>query len=174
MSVDLLLLENINIKSAFLDSLMILITKLGNLGMIWIAIGVILIFFNKYRRCGLFMLISLLATFLIGEGLIKNIVCRPRPFIENNNIQLLIEAPLSYSFPSGHSASSFSAAWTIIKFNKVLGILSIALAALIAFSRIYLCVHYPSDVIAGMLLGIIVSQITYTILKKYSKGDVLT
>ena len=101
------------------------------------------------------MLGAMLLGLLIGEVTIKNIVCRPRPFQElSRDIQLLIPPPSGWSFPSGHSCASFAAATAIFLRDKRWGTGALLLAALIAFSRVFLFVHYPTDVLAGSALGV--------------------
>lgn len=151
-------------SSPLMDSVMVLITKLGDRGFIWIAIGVILLISKKYRKIGFTMLIALAITSIIGEGIIKNIIQRPRAFITFPDVEIIIRPPLSYSFPSGHTASSFAAAVVLGYYIKNLKVLFYFFAALVAFSRIYLFVHYPSDIIAGILLGIVCSLATIKVI----------
>ena len=92
---------------------------------------------------------------LLGEIALKNIICRPRPFQDMPGIPLLIPPPSGYSFPSGHSCASFAAATIIFLKDRRPGAAALALAALIAFSRVFLFVHYPTDVLAGSLLGVL-------------------
>ncbi len=133
------------------------ITYLCELGACWIFIGLVLLFMKKYRRAGALMLASLLLATLLGEGLLKNIVCRPRPFTYlSSGFPLLISPPSGYSFPSGHSCASFAAATALFLQHKKQGLLAYVFAALIAFSRLFLLVHFPSDVLAGSLLGVAV------------------
>lgn len=135
-----------------LDKIMPIITMMGNLGIIWFIISIMLILKNKYRVIGIGVILALLLTTIIGEGLIKNIVKRKRPFEESGE-KLLINKPITYSFPSGHTASSFAALAVFIQMDSKMGIIVGPIATLIAFSRIYLRVHYPTDVIFGMFLG---------------------
>lgn len=131
------------------DGVFPIITYLGELGAVWVFLAVILLFFPKTKRCGSLMLLSMLATFLVGEVFLKNVVDRPRPFqTYPGAVQLLIQEPSSWSFPSGHSSSSFAAATVVFAYSRRWGT-----AALIAFSRMFLFVHYPTDVLAGAVLG---------------------
>ncbi|WP_288221982.1 phosphatase PAP2 family protein [uncultured Clostridium sp.] len=164
-------------SNPFMDKLMVFITSLGDKGFIWIAIGIILLIQKKYRKVGFILLLALLINAIIGEGIIKNIVQRPRAFITYPNINIIINPPTSFSFPSGHTASSFAAAVVIGYYIKEWKYISYSLATLIAFSRLYLFVHYPSDIIGGILLGIISALLTIRIaksinikkIKKYKK-----
>ena len=128
------------------------ITRLGNAGIIWIILGIGLIFQKKHRITGIGMLLSMLAAFLINDQLIKPLVCRPRPFTFRE-ITLLIPPPNGWSFPSGHSCSAFCAAVFLFYSDRKLGTPAFVLAGLIAFSRMYLYVHFPTDVLCGSLLG---------------------
>lgn len=158
---DLQALEFIqdNIHNFFLDRLFPIITFLGDKGLIWIIISLFLLSNKKYRRTG-FMLISvlILAT-ILGEGLMKNLIQRPRPFIDYPMFELIISRPSGYSFPSGHTTSSFAAAGVLSKNFKKYQSFFWILAFLISISRLYLLVHYPSDVIVGIFLGLFCSLI---------------
>ncbi len=144
-----------NVRCGFLDFLMVVITTLGNGGAIWIAIGILMLAFKKYRKCGIAVLVSLLFCLIFGNILIKNIVARMRPCEIDTSIKLLIDTPRDYSFPSGHSFSSFAAAICILHFRKTEGVIALVLAVLIAFSRLYLFVHFPTDILGGIILGVI-------------------
>lgn len=149
-----------NMKNPIIDNIMVLITSLGNVGLLWIAISLYLIFINKDKKTGYRMLFSLLLCFIIGNLFLKNLVARTRPFDINTNMQILINRPLDYSFPSGHTMTSFAAAIVLFHKNKKFGLIAIILASLIAFSRLYLYVHYPTDVLFGLLIGIAIGEIT--------------
>lgn len=138
------------------DTLFPFITYLGELGCFWIVVALVLLFREKTRACGILMLLTMLCTCLLGEVLIKNIICRPRPCHDYPGaVEMLVPIPDAYSFPSGHSSSSFGAALILFSYSKKWGIWAFVLANLIAFSRIFLFVHYPSDVLAGILLGLL-------------------
>ena len=160
--VDNTILRWINVKfrNKTFDKIMPIITSAGNLGIIWIVISVLLITKKDYRVLGQTILIALVITTIIGEGIIKNIVKRKRPFYGDDDEELLISRPITYSFPSGHTASSFAVATVFIKTDNAASLEIILLACLIAFSRIYLGVHYPSDVIGGGIIGTLCGLIT--------------
>lgn len=140
------------------------ITYLGNAGIIWITIIIGLLCFKKTRRIGVICFFSLLCEYLINDFLIKPVVGRIRPYEVIAGLRLLISKQKDFSFPSGHSASSFACACIIFRMApRKYGIASLLLASLIAFSRLYVGVHYPSDVICGILLGILVSTAVYHI-----------
>lgn len=148
------------LANPFLDTVMPWITLLGDHGYIWIALVIYFLCRKNTRWLGLFLGLTLLVELGVVEGIIKQLVQRPRPFTIID-IDLLIKAPSSTSFPSGHTASSFAAA-TYLMFNKrKIWPLAMVLASLIAFSRCYLFVHYPSDVIVGMILGSLLGYLGY-------------
>lgn len=142
------------LSCGFLDTLMPIITFLGNAGAVWIAVSLVLLFIKGYRKNSVMILGGLGGSVLIGNLLLKNLVARARPCHLNTAVELLISEPTDYSFPSGHTMSSFAAAVILYRADKKLGIPALILAFLIAFSRLYLYVHFPSDVIAGAVIGI--------------------
>ncbi len=143
-----------NLRCGFFDQIMVIITTLGNGGALWLATGILMMFFKSSRRYGMVLLLSLLLAYTVSVELLQPLVGRVRPFVAQNIGDLLIIAPKHFSFPSGHSASSFAAATAIAFWNKWVGIVALVCASLIAFSRLYLYVHYPSDVLVGILIGI--------------------
>ena len=148
-----------NLQCAFLDFIMPLITLLGDAGIFWIAVAAVLLLFPKYRKAGLSMGIALMIGLLVCNVTLKPLVQRIRPYdyqLEHFGVQikLLIDAQHDFSFPSGHTIASFEAATALLVHNRKLGIPAMVLAVLIAFSRMYLYVHYPTDVLASVILGI--------------------
>lgn len=148
-----------HLRSPFGDAIMPAITFLGDGGWIWIAMALVLLCIPKFRRTGLATATALLMGLLVCNLLLKPLVGRMRPFDYEllhfgNMIPLLIEAPTDFSFPSGHTIASVEAAAVLLLHDKRLGIPSSILAFLIAFSRLYLYVHYPTDVLASVALGI--------------------
>ena len=147
-----------NLQCAFLDFLMPLITVLGDAGIFWIAVSAILLLIPKYRKAGLSMGIALLIGVVICNMILKPWVGRIRPYEYQlihfgKTIELLVATPHDFSFPSGHTIASFEAAVALTVHNRKLGIPAMILAVLIAFSRMYLYVHYPTDVLASVILG---------------------
>lgn len=155
-----------HIVNSTLDKAMIFASALGDYGFIWIAIALALILFKKTRIYGILIICSLALCFITGELIMKNLVCRVRPCYQDMTINMLVDRPVSYSFPSGHSSSSFATASTLFYFNRKIGALALILAAFIAFSRMYLFVHFPTDVFAGILWGIVGATIVLFIYKK--------
>lgn len=161
-----------NISNPILDKIMIFITSLGNGGLFWIVLAFIMLIFKKTRKTGVFMLIALALGYIMGNLLIKNIFARARPYLAYSQ-PIIIPPPSEYSFPSGHTLSSFSAALCILSYKKHFGVLAIILATLIAFSRMYLFVHYPTDIIGGILLSLFVVFLSKILLNKiYSHKEI--
>jgi undecaprenyl-diphosphatase len=136
------------------------ITKLGDNGLIWILISLGLLLYKQTRKVGILALISLFCVYMIDNVILKNLFERIRPYEIISGIQLLIEKQSSFSFPSGHTGSAFAAAIVFLKhLPKRYGIPVIILAVLIGFSRLYLGVHFPIDVIFGAMIGIIIGNL---------------
>lgn len=155
----------LGIRSKRLNSYMIAITHLGTGGAIWF-ITTFILYYLGYRIEAVNIFLALLINAVVCNLLLKNILKRDRPSWINK-VELLIKNPKDFSFPSGHASSSFAAAITISYYFKGMGIFFIIIAALIAFSRIYHFVHYPSDVIIGAVLGILVAMFTKNIYDKF-------
>lgn len=145
-----------SLHNSVLDKFMPLVTFLGDKGLIWIIVCFVLLFSKKYRFVGILGFCALISSGLISEHLIKSIVQRPRPFITYPQ-ELLISSPKGCSFPSTHSAEAFAVATILLTSFKKYGLIFVVFAALIAFSRLYLFVHYPFDVASGIILGVICS-----------------
>ena len=161
-SFDLPILEWIqaNMQSGFMDVFMKIMTMFGEDGIFWIAWSVLLILFPRTRKIGLGMGFALIMGLLICNVTLKPLVARPRPYDFQLSefkkvIPLLIEAQHDFSFPSGHTIASFEAAVVLLKNSKKMGIPAMIIAILVSFSRLYLYVHYPTDVIVSVILGTI-------------------
>ena len=166
-SFDLPILEWIqeNVANGFLDFLMPIITIFGDAGIFWIACAAVMLIFPKTRKTGLAMGVALVMGLLVCNICLKPLVARMRPLVYEVDIlgksaaellhsgQLLVGKPSDFSFPSGHTIASFEAAGVLMLNNKKLGIPALVLAILIAFSRMYLFVHYPTDVLVSVVLG---------------------
>lgn len=153
------------------DAVMCFITKLGNAGMIWIVLAVILLLIPKTRKShkgiplcpfgpdtrktGIVIMAALCIDFVVCNGILKNLFARIRPCDVNTQIQLLIARPDDFSFPSGHTVASFAAVAALyFSGERKLWKPALALACLIAFSRLYLYVHYPTDILGGIFVGL--------------------
>lgn len=165
----LLYIKN-NIHGYLMDKVMVLTTSLGNGGLIWIIIAVLLTLNKKYRKIGFMALGALILSTILGEGIIKHIVQRIRPSADIPVINLLISKPLSYSFPSGHATSAFAVVGVLTKYFKKYALGFWILASLIAFSRLYLYVHYPTDVLGGIILGLLCSNVIIYVFSRYSRA----
>lgn len=144
---------------AWLDWLMPRITVLGDAGIFWIVLTVIFLLIPKYRKAGCAMALSLIIGLLVCNVVMKPLFARMRPYDYQwvhfgRVIPLLIEAETDFSFPSGHTIASFEAATALCIRSRKWGIPALILASLIAFSRLYLYVHYPTDVLCSVILGI--------------------
>lgn len=157
-----------------LDKMMVFITSLGNAGIIWILLGAVLICIKKYRPCGIAVLFSLVLGLIIGNGILKSLIARDRPCWIRTDVLLLIASPKDYSFPSGHTLASFEAASALFVFKKSWGIAAAVLGGLIAFSRMYLYVHFPTDILAGILLGILFGTVSALVVRRFYTKSVLT
>lgn len=166
----LLLLIQEYARTPLLDKIMVFITSLGNGGMIWIAATILLLIPKKTRKVGIMSGVALLGSLIINNHIIKNIVQRPRPFVTFTDLQILIPTPSEFSFPSGHTASSFAAAGVFYSnLPKKFGVPAVILAGLIGLSRLYVGVHYPTDVIAGIVMGILLSFMAERLVNFVSK-----
>lgn len=143
-----------NLRCAFLDWFMPVITVLGDGGIFWILFTLALLAIPRTRRLGLVCAVSLLIDLALCNGLLKNLIARTRPYDVNPDIVLLVSKPGDYSFPSGHSAASFTVVGALYFNRSRLWIPACALSAVIALSRLYLYVHYPTDVLGGAACGI--------------------
>ena len=136
-----------------LDKLMILLSTLGDAGILWIALAVLLIIPKKYRKIGIQMLVSIAVTFIIGNLILKHIFMRTRPCQIMTDVPLLLHIPSDSSFPSGHSMNGFTSAVTLLLCKREFGIPALVIASGIAFSRLYTFMHFPTDVLAGIAIG---------------------
>lgn len=152
------------------DTVMCFITKLGDAGMIWIVLAVILLLIPRTRKTGMVLMAALCIDFVLCNGILKNMFGRIRPCDINTQVSLLIARPNDFSFPSGHTAVSFAAV-TALYFSgrNSLWKMALVLACFIAFSRLYLYVHYPTDILGGILTGFIAGYVGYVIIQQWSK-----
>lgn len=141
------------LHNPILDKIMIFITQLGDDGLFWIGIGIVCLVIKKHRRMGLQVLLSMLCTFIVGNLILKNIFARQRPCAIDPSIELLIPYPSEFSFPSGHTMNGTTAAIALFLNNKKIGVPAIMIAVLIAFSRMYHFVHFPTDILGGFCIG---------------------
>lgn len=161
-----------DIHNPVLDKVMVFVSALGNAGIFWIAVGLLLLITKRYRRGGAQMLVAMAVTFVIGNLILKNLVARERPCWIDREVQLLMASPSDYSFPSGHSMNGFAGSVSLLCIDRRIGIPAVILAAIIAFSRLYLFMHFPTDVFAGIVIGLVIALITnYVFWKKGWKQE---
>lgn len=162
MEADILLWIQNNIRNDVLTPIFKFITTLGNAGVIWIVLSVGLLIPKKTRRVGVLALVSLLFSALIDNVILKNVVARTRPYDVIEGLTSLVGAQKDYSFPSGHTGSAFAAAAVMFRgLPKKFGIPILVFACLMGLSRLYVGVHYPSDVLGGALIGTGIALFTY-------------
>lgn len=154
-----------HLRVALLNGPMVLISTLGNAGLFWIILGLVLAFIPKTRKYGVLALVSLLVCFLFNNILLKNLIARPRPYTQIPELVMLMKCPADHSFPSGHACSSFAVAGSLMwsmgrKWNGI-RISALVLAILIAFSRLYVGVHYPTDILVGTAIGLLGSFLIF-------------
>ena len=142
-----------------LDKIMILITKSGNGGMIWLFVALYLYIVKKMHHQAMVLICVIAAVAFIANFIIKGLFTKDRPCDLDDTVDLLIRRPLGSSLPSGHSASYFACVVVIFYMNPWWGAAALTWASLIAFSRIYLYVHFPSDVLFGIISGTIIGLI---------------
>ena len=148
-----------NLTNPFLDTVMPYISSLARHGEFWILVAVVLLCFKKTRKAGLAMGIAMALGFLVGNIGLKNIIARTRPY-DMVEVEVLVKHLSDFSFPSGHTLVSFNAAIALHHYHRKWGVTALVLASLIALSRLYLFVHYPTDVVAGLLLAVLLAFVS--------------
>lgn len=173
--MELMILDSIqNLRTPVLDCIMCLVSTLGNAGVIWILLAVLLFMIPKTRKAGMFMIGALLVDVILCNGLLKNLAARTRPFDVNTAIELIVKKPKDFSFPSGHTAASFASITALfLAGEKKLAWSALVLGIVMAFSRMYLYVHYPTDILGGVVVGILSGYLgkygMETLMKKHTK-----
>ena len=157
---EILLQIQQHLRTDMLTPFMKIVTFLGIGGWFWILCAVVLLAVPKTRKTGYAAVVSLIFGVIVTNLLLKNIVARPRPFAEIEALIPLIAKPTDFSFPSGHTTASFAVALVMLRMlPKKIGIPAVVLAALVAFSRLYLGVHYPTDVLTGFVVALVGSSL---------------
>lgn len=163
---EILLQIQQHLRTDMLTPFMKIVTFLGNGGWFWILCAVVLLAIPKTRKTGYAAVLSLIFGVIVTNLLLKNIVARPRPFAEIEALIPLIAKPTDFSFPSGHTTASFAVALVMLRMlPKKIGIPAVVLAALVAFSRLYLGVHYPTDVLAGFMVALVGSSLAVWVIR---------
>ncbi|MBP5197546.1 MAG: phosphatase PAP2 family protein [Lachnospiraceae bacterium] len=148
------------LRTPLMDRFMSAFTHLGDAGIFWIVFTLVLIAIPVTRKMGSVLAIALVYDLFICNIILKNLFARPRPFFENPDITLLIKTPSEYSFPSGHAATAFTIFFGILFFKegkKLLGleIFVLIMGIVLSYSRLYLYVHFPTDIIGGIFIGLL-------------------
>ena len=154
---------------AFFTPFLRFVSLLAEHGIGPILLSLCLCFFKKTRRAGAGALLSLLLGAVCTNLILKNLIARERPCWLDTQIALLIKSPKDYSFPSGHSMNGFAASIALLCNDKKLGIPAVILASLIAFSRLYHFVHFPTDVMVGILIGTTVAILVHVGYLRWSR-----
>lgn len=155
--VQILLWIQENLRG-FMDGFWVLITSLADKGWFWILIALVLLIFKKTRTAGIMVLVSLIINHILTNEILKDLFGRPRPYTVSGELTTLIKQLSSYSFPSGHTSTSFAAAFVMLRMlPKKFGIPALVLATMVGFSRLYVGVHYPTDVLGGIVVGFMCS-----------------
>ncbi len=176
---EILIFIQENLRFEWLTEPTVFVSHLGDHGKIWIILCLVLLLFKRTRKAGFCGLIALLINLLITNVTLKPMIGRIRPYEQFNDLLLLLEKQKDFSFPSGHTSSSFAAAWAIFQMDRdgvkrtILGMAALFLAIWIAWSRLYVAVHFPTDVLVGAVIGIFsawaAGKLIETVLHKWSK-----
>ncbi|MBQ7400252.1 MAG: phosphatase PAP2 family protein [Clostridia bacterium] len=161
------------ISNAFFDFLMPIVTLIGEDGILWIAVTLIMLMFSKTRKAGFVMGLSLALGFVLVNLGLKPLIDRPRPYEIDTTVKILVHSLGDGSFPSGHTLACFEAATSLLLCRyKRTGIIALVAAIAVAFSRVYLYVHFPTDVIVGAILGVLFANVAYIVVNKlYEKKE---
>lgn len=157
LSIDgnILLFIQEHIRNSICDPIFQGITHLGDAGIFWILLTIVLLFFKKTRKAGIYSACALVGSVIVNNLILKNLINRTRPYEVIEGLKLLGKPATDASFPSGHTGASFASAVAMFKnLPRKYAILLIVLAALIAFSRLYIGIHYPTDILGGLVTGI--------------------
>lgn len=153
-----------SLHGSALDGIMTGASLLATSGIVWILIGIVLISMSRSKD-GIGLMASVILAYIIVDVVLKPIVCRERPFAVED-LEVLGAIPTTWSFPSGHTASAFAGAVSILLIDRKAGAVATAFAILVGISRLYLCVHWPTDVLAGAVIGILSAVAVYMIIMK--------
>jgi undecaprenyl-diphosphatase len=156
-----------NLRSGLVNAVMLFFSFLGTWGLIWIAGGLAMILTKKYRKTGILLLVCLAVTWLLNDLLIKTLIQRPRPFLSIPELKVLVPLMTDFSFPSGHTSTSFACAFTIVRANGRRWAWVYAIAVMIAVSRLFIGVHYPTDILGGILVGTLIAAASYTLTRHF-------
>lgn len=166
--ISILLYIQEHIRKEWMNGFWRAITFLGDGGWFWILLAVVLLIMKKTRKAGVAAAIALVIGALITNVCLKNMVARVRPYDTYSALIPIVKRPIDWSFPSGHTCASFASAFVYFRLlPKKYGIPALVLACMIAFSRLYLGVHYPTDVLAGFLIGLLASVLAVWMVRRF-------
>jgi undecaprenyl-diphosphatase len=151
------------------DAFFSFITHFGDAGAFWIIASLLVLIFVKDKRVGATAVLALLMEFILCNLILKPLVARDRPFWIDTTVPMLVKPPKDFSFPSGHSGASFAVAVAFVQYNKKWGIAAIVLAACIAISRMYLFIHFPTDVLAGSIIGACFGVLAGVLVRRFAR-----
>ncbi len=170
MDGSILLFIQDNIRNPVLNPVMKGLSFLGNKGIFWVILTLVLLIFAKTRKAGLASVIAILLTFIFNDLFLKNTVARIRPYEVIEGLTIIVAKENSYSFASGHAAIAFASSVSMFRWlPRKASVCLVVLAALIALSRLYVGVHYPTDVLAGTVIGIVFGLIASFAVKKITE-----
>ena len=162
----LLWIQN-HMRNAVLDPVMTTITQFGDGGIFWIMMAILMLCIRNIRRTGLACALSMIIGLVVTNLILKNLVARVRPYDLIEGLTVLVSKPHDWSFPSGHTTNALAAAWVMFtQLPRKYGVPALILALLIAFSRMYVGVHYPTDVLGGIVVGCGAAWCAYRVVKK--------
>ncbi|NLO48610.1 MAG: phosphatase PAP2 family protein [Clostridiales bacterium] len=167
---SVLLFVQDHVRNPILNPVMIFFSVIGNAGFIWLVLSVYLIVTKKHRQKGFLLLICITLCYVLNDFIIKSLIQRPRPFLYIDELDVLLKrfsASSSWSFPSGHACSSFASAFALYRGFGKKGALFYIPAVLISFSRVYVGVHHPSDVVCGAIVGTIGSAVIVFLIGRF-------
>ncbi len=158
-----------HLRTFLLTPVMIFLSDLGTAGIIWIALGLLLLAFKKTRFGGVALLVTLGLSWVVNDCIFKPLFQRPRPYLAIRELLPLVPRRADFSFPSGHTATSFASAYALTRLTDKRWAWIYILSALIAFSRMYLGMHYPTDVLGGMMIGTLAAAVLCPLMETYLK-----
>ena len=161
-----------SIRNPVLDRIMAVLSDIGNYGIFWIAVAAVLVISKKYRSGGLQMSAAIVLKFIVGNLILKNAFDRLRPCQIDETIHLIVKIPFDSSFPSGHTMNGITSAVSLMYIDKRMGIPACILACAIAFSRMYNFMHFPTDVLAGAVIGAVSAVFMNWFFRKYVSAKV--
>lgn len=173
---DILIFIQEHIRNSVCDPIFKGITHLGDAGIFWIVLTIILLCFKRTRKAGIYSACALIGSLVVNNLILKNLVDRTRPYEVVEGLKCIVSPAHDASFPSGHTGASFASAVAMCRqIPKKFAILLIILAALIAFSRLYIGIHYPTDILGGLVtgvgLGVLVNIVGDRICAKHSERE---